>query len=305
MALRVLCVGRNSVDYIFKVKLSVLARDAKQRTEDPAILIGGQCLNTAVTLAALGTPVDYAGVVGGDSGSERVLDVLGSVGIATSAVERAKDYQNPSAYIFVDGESGERSIIETASPAFPAHSGRISEVQWAGIAHAYFDGHEAVPSIAIAREATRRGIATTCDAETITPQTLELLSLVETAIVPYSVAAEIAGSDVPADMLVALAALGGHRHIVTMGSAGALGALRGGDMVIMPAAPCHVVDTTGAGDAFHAGFLFADMLNASFGKAMTIASRVAALACEHVGPSAPVDALARLGAHLRHETWIS
>ncbi|MDO8290487.1 MAG: carbohydrate kinase family protein [Parvibaculum sp.] len=304
MASRVLCVGRNSVDYIFKVKLSALASDAKQRTQEPVIVIGGQCLNAAVTLSALGIPVTYAGVVGADSSGARVLNALGSAGVDASAVERADGHQNPCAYIFVDSENGERSIIETASLAFPPHSGRISEADWAKFTHVYFDGHETAASVVIAREAAKRGIATTCDAEAVTAQTLELLTLVETAIVPKSVAAEIAGSDAPADMLAALAALGGHRHIVTMGSAGALGALHGGDIVIVPAAPCHVVDTTGAGDAFHAGFLFADMSGASFGKAMTIAARVAALACEHMGPRAPVEALARLGSHLSRETWI-
>jgi len=305
MTAGVLCVGRNSVDHIFDVRLADLARDTKQRTGEPARIIGGQCLNVAVTLAGLGVRVAYAGVTGDDAGGGHVRAALNAAGIDATGVEGAKGFQNPCAYIFVDHESGERSIVETVSPVFPRHSGDISDALCARVSHVYFDGHEAEASLRIARAATARGLATICDAETVTPETRALLASVETAIVPKSVASEIAGSDVPADMLSALAALGGRTHVVTMGAQGAIGALKGGNLVQIPVAPCHVTDTTGAGDAFHAGFIFAEMGGASFAKSMTIAARVAALACEHKGPSAPADALRRLGQHLSHETWIS
>lgn len=116
----------------------------------------------------------------------------------------------------------------------------------------------------IARDAQRRGVAMTTDVEVVTSETLVLLALVETAIVPKLVAAEIAGSEAHADMLAALAALGGYRHVVTLGAEGAVGALQGGEMVKIPAVRAHVVDTTGAGDAFHAGFIFADMVTTFF-----------------------------------------
>ncbi|MGV8996264.1 MAG: PfkB family carbohydrate kinase [Parvibaculaceae bacterium] len=305
MVSRVLCVGRNSVDFVFDIDLGSVRADSKQRTTDPVALIGGQCVNAAVTLAALGGHVAYAGVVGDDASGASVIEFLVGRGIAVAAIEKAKGLANPCAYILVDSKSGERSIVETASTTFPRHSGKIADEIWATTAQLYFDGHETDASIALAHEAISRGVPTTTDVEVVTPQTRTLLTLVETAIVPKSVAAEIAGSDKPADMLAGLAALGGHRHIVTMGADGAVGALRGGASVTVAAERAHVVDTTGAGDAFHAGFIFADMAGASFAKAMRFAARVAALACEYRGPSADAIVLAKLGLTASRETWIS
>tara|TARA_R110000868_G_scaffold70819_7_gene208010 strand:+ start:9527 stop:10444 length:918 start_codon:yes stop_codon:yes gene_type:complete len=305
MVSRVLCVGRNSVDFVFDVDLGHVRADAKQRTSDPAVLIGGQCVNAAVTLAALGGHVAYAGVVGDDASGASVVEFLAGRGIAVDAIEKAKGLANPCAYILVDSKSGERGIVETAPAAFPGHSGKIADEIWATTAQLYFDGHETEASIALAHEAMARGVPTTTDVEVVTPQTRVLLTLVETVIVPKSVAVEIAGSDRPADMLAALAALGGHRHIVTMGAAGAVGALRGAAPVTIAAERVHVVDTTGAGDAFHAGFIFADMAGASFASAMQFATRVAALACKYRGPSADADALAKLGNTANRGTWTS
>jgi sugar/nucleoside kinase (ribokinase family) len=305
MASSVLCVGRNSVDFVFEVDLAGVRADAKQRTADPAVLIGGQCVNAAVTLAGLGASVTYAGVVGDDASGAGVMELLRVRGINADAVEVASGLANPCAYILVDRGSGERSIVETAPKAFPAHSGRVPDQVWTTVAQVYFDGHEMDASIRIAHEARKRGLPTTTDVEVVTPETRALLALVETPIVPKSTAMEIAGSDRPADMIAALAALGGHRHVVTMGAEGAVGALRGGELVNVSAAHAHVVDTTGAGDAFHAGFLFADMGGASFARAMEFAARVAALACECRGPSADVVALARIAGAANRGTWTS
>ena len=305
MTAGVLCVGRNSVDFVFDVDLSGVRADAKQRTSDPIVLIGGQCVNAAATLAALGSPVTYLGVVGGDASGACVMDFLRECGIAVGAVEVAKGLANPCAYILVDHDSGERSIVETAPPEFPSHSGNLPDDVWATIDQVYFDGHETEASLKIAHEARARGVPTTTDVEIVTPETLALLALVETAIVPKSVAVEIAGSDVPAEMLAGLAALGGYRHIVTLGAEGAVGAMRGGEVVKIPAADAHVIDTTGAGDAFHAGFIFSDMAGASFARSMEFAARVAALACEFRGPSADAVALGKLAARASRETWTS
>lgn len=302
---RVLCVGRNSLDLVFNIDLARLQPDSKQRTTDPALLAGGQCVNAAATLAGLGCAVSYAGVVGDDAGAERVLSFLRSRGIDCAPVETASRRANPCAYIMVDGATGERSIVETAPDDFPRFSGRIPDDLWTMTSSVYFDGHEIEASIAIASEAARRGVPTLTDAEVLTDGARELLSRVDTAIVPRALAASLAGSDKLEDMLRALAELGGTAHIVTMGGEGAAGAIAGEPIHHVPALPCKAIDTTGAGDAFHAGFLFADLAGADFLAAMTFAASVAAAACEVRGASLGPDTLAILAARFNRETSIS
>lgn len=293
-----MCVGRNSLDLVFSVDLAQLRPDSKQRTNDPARLVGGQCVNAAVTLAGLGCAVSYAGVTGDDEGARRVLTFLEERRIDCSLVETAKGMANPCAYIMVDRATGERCIVETAPDGFPRFSGNIADELWNGISSIYFDGHEVDASVAIAAEAARRGVPTLTDAEVLTGGTRELLSRVDTAIVPRSLAASLAGSDLPEDMLRALAELGGTAHIVTMGEEGAAGAVAGDAVYLVPAFPCEVMDTTGAGDAFHAGFLFADLAGTPFPEAMKFAARVAAAACEVRGANLGAGALAVLASQL-------
>lgn len=302
---KVLCVGRNSLDLVFSVDLAAMQADGKQRTADPVLLAGGQCVNAAVTLAGLGCAVSYAGVIGADASAGRVLAALKERQVDYSPVEMAKGMANPCAYIMVDAVSGERSIVETAPPGFPAFSGRISEDVWDGLAAIYFDGHEPEASIAIAVEAARRCVPTLTDAEVLTDATREFLSRVDTAIVPRALAASLAGSDAPEDMLRALAELGGTAHVVTLGEGGAVGMVSGGTLHHVPAFACNAVDTTGAGDAFHAGFLFADLAGVTFPEAMTFGARIAAAACEVRGANLGVEVLTGLAATFNRETSIS
>jgi len=302
---QVLCVGRNSLDLVFGVDLARLQPDSKQRTSDPALLVGGQCVNAAVTLAGLGCAVAYAGVIGDDAAAARVRGFLEERGVDCSPAETAHGMAAPCAYIMVDRATGERAIVETAPPDFPSFSGRVAEDLWNRTLSVYFDGHEVEASVAIAVEAARRGIPTLTDAEVLTDGTRELLARVNTAIVPRALAVDLAGSSAPEDMLRALAELGGTAHVVTMGEEGAVGAIAGEAVHFVPAFGCTAIDTTGAGDAFHAGFLFAGLAGAAFPDAMAFAARVAAAACEVKGANLGVDRLAALAASFNRETSIS
>jgi len=65
------------------------------------------------------------------------------------------------------------------------------------------------------------------------------------------------------------------RAIIKRGSAGAIGLERGGQIISVAALTSTVVDTTGAGDAFAAGFIDAFTNRHDFSYAMERASAVA------------------------------
>jgi sugar/nucleoside kinase (ribokinase family) len=77
--------------------------------------------------------------------------------------------------------------------------------------------------------------------------------------------------------------------VVTRGAAGAL-AVAGGDQVEVPAAPVdHVVDTTGAGDLFAAGFLAARCRGRDVGGCLDAGARAAAEIISHFGARPEMD----------------
>lgn len=51
------------------------------------------------------------------------------------------------------------------------------------------------------------------------------------------------------------------------------------------------IDTTGAGDAFHAGFVTGLIRNLSFEDSLKFATKIAGLKCQITGPRIPYNAL--------------
>jgi sugar/nucleoside kinase (ribokinase family) len=94
---------------------------------------------------------------------------------------------------------------------------------------------------------------------------------------------------------------------ITLGSRGSV--MFAGDKIIScPAVPVAVVDTTGAGDAFHAGYVFGLINKLPLEDTVRFASAAAALACRKVGGRAGLptlsevqDLLARPGEEQRAE----
>ena len=77
--------------------------------------------------------------------------------------------------------------------------------------------------------------------------------------------------------------------VVTLAEKGAC-AIRGGDRITVPAAPvAQVVDTTGAGDLFAAGFLHGQARGDNLERSLTLGALCAAEIISHFGARPQVD----------------
>ena len=84
-------------------------------------------------------------------------------------------------------------------------------------------------------------------------------------------------------MLRAMRAEGPRTAVVTMGAAGAAALDNASRLLTIPAHRVRVVDTTGAGDAYHGAFAFGMLHRRSLRWTMRFASVVAALKCRSLG----------------------
>lgn len=305
---KIICVGRNNVDIVLDVDLGRMGPDSKQPSGPARILVGGQCMNAAVTLAALGESrgeafgVVYAGVTGDDENGVRVREFLSEMGIDGAGCMTAVGLPNTAAYILLDRATGERTIVETVPEDYPPYPSMLPRSIWKGATYAYFDGMDVPGSVVIAQEARERGIPTLCDVESVSEDTLALIAACDTVILPRAIAADIAGTQELHAMLEKLIAMGARRAAVTMGAEGAAGLDEAGEFCRVEAVPLvQIADTTGAGDAFHAGFLFADISGAPFEAALRFGAEVAGVKCMHAGPSCPPEALHALGAGVERQ----
>ena len=137
----------------------------------------------------------------------------------------------------------------------------------------YVDGHETQASVLMAEAASGRGIPVVMDAGSVRAGSRELVTVCTDVIGAEGFAAELTGRE---DFLAALRDLqasGPERVGTTFGAGGVLG-LDGENVVTTPAYEVRVLDTTGAGDVFHAGYAFARALGEDFADCLALGAAV-------------------------------
>ncbi|MBI5155287.1 hypothetical protein HZA57_08615 [Candidatus Poribacteria bacterium] len=250
---------------------------AKEILESP----GGECATAAAALARWGSAARLAGRIGLDWQGEAILSRLSEFGVDTSRIVRTPAVPTRRAHILVCRASGTRTIVGTRPPGHELAPGSVplSILDGAGLLH--LDGYHSDVALELAAEAKRRGIPVMWDASRVPPNFEELLALAD-----YLVACEDFAHAVSRD----LEALHNGRAMtaITRGPNG-VDAIAGDQHVRQAALPAHVVDTTGAGDIFHAALDFAILRAWAPRSALRFAAAAGALACRTLGsmPSIP------------------
>ncbi len=232
--------------------------------------VGGNAVNVAVGLVAAGLPCAYFGAVGADAAGRRVAQELARRGVGTAHLHRLPE---PTAETDLGVDSaGERTILREvfgACAAWAPTPEDIRALRAAGHVHLGWladagglraalagAGVRVSQDVAVARHAPAPGL---------------------------DIAFGSAGDD-RAKAQALLEALSSQHAIavVTCGAAGAV-ARGGNETVELPAPAADVVDTTGAGDAFIAGFVAAHHRGAGLAAAMRAGAEAGARACAHLG----------------------
>jgi sugar/nucleoside kinase (ribokinase family) len=223
----------------------------------PAGTAGG----TAVVLSRLGAEVRSFGAVGEDPIAETLLALLAREGIDVSGLVRKGDQQTSSSVIPVR-PNGDRPAWHCigANGAFTLADLDLSGLD--GITHLHLGGPEFLGGEAAGELlAHARSIGATTSLDLLAPGDPDMLAWVGDALphADYLLPNDeqvlgFTGASSLAAGAQALVDLGVGCVAVTQGSKGAL-VVSADDTVAVPAYDINVVDTTGCGDAFSAGFL--------------------------------------------------
>ena len=89
---------------------------------------------------------------------------------------------------------------------------------------------------------------------------------------------------------------GAREQVVKLGADGALAVSAAGEVLVPATPPRHIADTTGAGDAFNAGYLGMRLRGGSQLEATRLAHALASIVVEHRGAIAPAEATSRIAA---------
>jgi fructoselysine 6-kinase len=242
-----------------------------------ADLVGGNAVNVAVQAAMLGLRVAYCGAVGptGEADGDRVLAALAEKGVDVSLVERRT--RPTSVTCLSVAPDGNRTILTEdfgACAGWGPNAARLRALSAARHVHIGWlqDGGHA------RRVLARDGVSLSQDVSVnAAPEDLGVEGLtIAFASLPEAQAdqAEARAAD--------LVAQGAKGAVVTLGARGSL-ALIGGQTFRAEAPAISPVDTTGAGDAYIAGFLTARLNGADVPMAMAAGHTCAAACCGHPG----------------------
>lgn len=228
--------------------------------------MGGNGSNTSFALATLGAPVRLLGMVGHDTRAEYLLDKLRGAGADVRFVGRSAEPTTTT--ICVANSTGDRLFIQrvgSSKEAF-AEPTEFTADLIAGVSHYHQANLYSLPNLRRNSErqmarAKLAGLTTSLDTGWATDgkwmEVLEpALAHTDLMFVNEDEAFELTGQRDPDAIAHRLRQHGARDIAVKLGARGCV-IYRGGDRIAAPAFSVPVVDTTGAGDSFAAGFLAA------------------------------------------------
>src|SRR6516162_2337113 len=235
----------------------------------PAVEIsGGSAANTMVGVAGFGGRAAFIGKLKADELGRAFRHDIRAAGVGFSTPPASDGPSTGRCYVLVTPD-GERTMNTYLGAAQDLHPRDINPDVVAGAAITYLEGYlwdpahakEAfVKAASIAHEAKRMVALTLSDAFCVDRWRDEFLHLLRSGTVDLLFAneAELQSLYQTSDFDAALAALRADARfaVVTRSEKGCV-VVEGADTIASPAFPvAKVVDTTGAGDLFAAGFLF-------------------------------------------------
>jgi ribokinase len=253
---------------------------------------GGVGANSALALARWGVNVRLAGCVGRDRFGDYVLEGLKKGGVNTRWVQRTTGAMTGFFYINVTPD-GERTFF--GSRAANGYVKKLRDVQalckgaWAAhlVGYNFLNPGPALAAKQIVQTIHASGGWVSLDvgmapSQQIPRNILQIIPSVDILLLSADEATLLTGARDPLRAFVALKKAGARELVLKLGKRGCLISENGAPQLV-PSFEVKMVDSTGAGDAFVAGFLQARLRGWSLGEAAVAASAGGAAAVSFVG----------------------
>lgn len=228
---------------------------------------GGSAANVAAHLARLGTGTLFVGKVGDDAFGDFLVAEMEGLGV-DARVSRERGLPSGKVFVMVDGE-GERTMITDRGASEKLGVEDLPEDAFREGDHLHLTGYmfsggsRREAALGALKQAREAGMTVSVD-----PSSTPLLESVGTErFLLWTSGADLCFPNLGEGSLlsgardadsIARGLLSSYRAVaLKLGAGGALYAAGSGETLSLPASEVEVADTTGAGDAFCAGFLSA------------------------------------------------
>ncbi|MEU0410628.1 carbohydrate kinase family protein [Streptomyces griseorubiginosus] len=287
--MNVVTMGVHVLDVLVRPVEEIPEGQGATLVEDIRMTAAGTAAGTALTLAKLGASVRTAGAIGTDPTGDLLIQLLRTAGIDTELLVRRRD-TSTSASVLPIRPNGDRPSLHLLGANITYG---LDDVPWDAVAeasHLHLGGPELIGADVGARilaHAKDHGVVTSVDL--LAPGFLGTFDQIE-PLLPYVDFLlpnddQVLGFSEEDDLVTGarkLLAGGVGLVAVTRGGEGALLVTAEGTETV-PAFDVEVVDTTGCGDAFSAGFLRGTSLGRTPREAAILGSAAAALVAQGLG----------------------
>lgn len=300
----VVCIGNMVADAIARTVTRFPEPGRLVLFDTLTLTTGGNGLNSAMDFARLGVRVCLMGRVGCDAFGDFLLAEARAAGVSVDCVRRDPDAGTSVTFVGVH-PGGERSFTHTLGAnarlcVADVDRGRLAKARALLISSFVTPALDGEGTVEVLRTARQAGVLTAWDA--VANESADMRGLLERGAlrwvdwcVPSELEARLlvpeAGDD-PVAMAGALRAAGATGVCIKLAARGCLLVHPDGRTVHVPACGVdRVVDTTGAGDAWAAGFLTGLLRDMGAEEAARLGHRVAADCITSVGASAGIRPL--------------
>ncbi|MEM4723847.1 MAG: carbohydrate kinase family protein [Candidatus Hadarchaeum sp.] len=251
---------------------------------------GGPVATALVALARLGAKTGFIGSIGDDEAGLQCKQAFVQDGVDFQRMRVQTGARTPICMVLVHSESGRRSIL--------CYRGTCAEIElqpadYSYIAKAQFlhlDGHHMHAAIEAAKFIHKAGGTVVLDANRPRPRLDELLIWVDVLITDAYFPTAYTGRPNIDDAAQLLLQTGAKLVVTTLGEKGCKCFTAEGQWYV-PGFQVSVVDTTGAGDAFHGAFIYGLLQGWPLEDTATFANAVAALNSTALGGRAGLPRL--------------
>jgi sulfofructose kinase len=273
--------GINSLDTLIRVP-RFPAFDSKMEVISTEILPGGQVATAAVACQRWGLATRYIGKIGDDYAGKIQREGLEREGLELHLTE-VLGCSSQVAYILIDQSSGERTILWKRDARLDFLPGELRPDWITNARLLHVDGHPCMPAAIAANWAREAGVMVLADLDNLYPGAEALLEQVDFVIAAREFPERLLGIADPLESLPEIVRRFGCRVAgVTLGQDGAL-AWDGQQFHYNPAFRVDAVDTTGAGDIFHAGFAYSLLDGRDLPDSLEFSCAAAGLNCSALG----------------------
>lgn len=289
----IVCLGIMVADVVGRPVVDVPQPGRLSLVDDMSLHTGGCAINTATVLARFGLPVEVIGKVGHDPFGDYLVQTLTDRGIGVGGVRRDARAGTSATMVMVSPD-GERRFIHYigANARLTRADIDLDLIRRASILHIagslVLPGIDGQPTAELLKESRSAGAITFLD--TVWDATGRWMELMAPCLphIDYFVpslpeAQAMVEREEPLDVAQALLDQGVGTVALKMGRAGSLVMNQAGETHHIPAYRVQAIDSTGAGDAFAAGFIAGVWHGWSLEKTTRLANATGAMSVMGVG----------------------